>query len=554
VKPSSQGFVSKKRTLLAMTEIVATNSALPTEPIENDIVFISDLHFDFTKGKYKAKAAPLMEEHFISFVKEHYSQNILCSAGDFYNDYKKSLSFVKKLEEKQIRGFFVLGNHDYWNGRKLSYTEIIDLFLLETQNHQYFQFLVTGRKFYFNDVCIIGDTGWTSFQRMRFQHRGRKEPPKQEPPEQVPLEQFMHLPDARSVKDFNPKNIIALHDKWVSFANDIMRKEEKVLIITHFPMFYVTREEKDCWWSSATQLVGDNSWRIFGHIHQSKRIFNNVSSQRGYENKDVESLQRAACRRQYLSYCYSFENNDEYREKRNACDAYVETNWSNAIPENQYNSSDFKKLIKLAETSDIATTNGFESIATFYTPALVPNNCMDTALILGIKKRGYRRCSANKFNLAALANDHESYISYVKKSMDKYKPYIGYALSGGISYQMAKAINNSIDILENGDTSDIRAFMTAAVITGYVFNGMPDDLMYMRPLDDYDIMRFWMMFLTIKQFNIDVYDIEKIQRDERKQIHFANIDLYLPSINGNSLNVNDVKLLLQKTTLLAPLS
>ncbi|WP_139084071.1 hypothetical protein [Paenibacillus sp. HGF5] len=106
-------------------------------------------------------------------------------------------------------------------------------------------------------------------------------------------------PDAKKVKDFSPKKIIALHDEWVSFTNDVLNKEEKVLIVTHFPMIDFTKEDKDCWWSSTTELKGDNSWRIFGHTHISEQQYNNISSQRGYNNMDAKNLERKRIKQYY---------------------------------------------------------------------------------------------------------------------------------------------------------------------------------------------------------------------------------------------------------------
>lgn len=168
-----------------------------------------------------------------------------------------------------------------------------------------------------------------------------------------------------------------------------------------------------------------------------------------------------------------------------------------------------------------------------------------------IKKRGYRRCSSNKHNFAFLANHPDRYLEKVKEVLSWYLEgvYIGYVLSGRISKQVIESIYHSIAILENGNISDVRPFMTAAVITGYVFNSMPSQLEYMRPLDDYDIIRFWMMFLTMKQFNIK--RVYHILSEKKKQILFGNVKIYLPSVNGLSLNVNDVTVLMQNTSFLS---
>ncbi|MEK3718479.1 metallophosphoesterase [Paenibacillus sp. FSL R7-0333] len=482
-----------------MANLIISNNNVPVESTENPILFISDLHFDFTKRKFKPRAASLMKDDFITFIKEWYSDSILCLAGDFFNSYKKTLSFVKELEKKQVLGFFVLGNHDYWNDGTKSHQDIIELFSKETQDNQYFKFLVTGRKYYYNDICVIGDTGWTSFRR------GKR---------QVTLRQFMGLPDVQKVKDFSPKKVIALHNDWVNFANDVLNNEEKVLIVTHFPMINITNEDKDCWWSSTTALKGDNSWRIFGHTHKSEQQYNNVSSQRGYNNSDTETLERIGIK--------------------------------------QYSPYSFRKLEKLDDQHSIIASNSFEPISKFHSPIVVSDAKNELVLVSAIKRNGYKRCSANKYNFSVLANTPEVYLETVKEITNGYlrDTYIGYTLSGRLSGQVLKAIYHSIAIIESGDFSDIRAFMTAVVITGYVFNRMPLSIEGMRPLDDYDVVRFWLMLLTMKQYGIDIGVINTVRSDKKKHITFCNVDLYLPAVNDLSLNVEEVKMLMQKTPLL----
>ncbi|MBW7474819.1 metallophosphoesterase [Paenibacillus oenotherae] len=479
-----------------MNDLIISSNNMPIKSTENPIVFISDLHFDFTKRKFNAKAALQMKDDFIAFVKERYSDSILCLAGDFFNNYKKTLSFVKELEKNQIVGFFVLGNHDYWNNGTMSHQDIINLFSDKTKNNQYFRFLVTGRKYYFNDICIIGDTGWTSFRR------GKR---------QVELEQFWGLPDAVKVKDFSPENIIALHNEWVSFANNALKKEEKVLIVTHFPMVNFTKEDKDCWWSSTTKLKGDNSWRIFGHTHRSGQKFNNVSWQRGYDNKDAK----------YLEWVM------------------------------QYTSNSFGKIEKSVHQYGIRSLSNFESISNFHSPVVVKNVTEESALILTVKRKGYRRCAANKHNFTVLSNSPEEYLKKVKKVTEGYlqDTYIGYVLSGPLSQEVINAIQHSITILENRDLSDIRAYITAAVITGYVFNEMPFLIKDMRPLDDYDILRFWLMLLTINHYGINMASINTVRSNKKNRITFCNVDLYLPAVNDLSLSADEVQMLMQKTPL-----
>lgn len=55
-----------------------------SHPTATSIVFISDLHFDYTEGKYKPTHANKRQEEFIDYVKEHYTNCVLCLAGDFF--------------------------------------------------------------------------------------------------------------------------------------------------------------------------------------------------------------------------------------------------------------------------------------------------------------------------------------------------------------------------------------------------------------------------------------------------------------------------------------
>ena len=154
------------------------------------IAFISDLHFDFVNGKFSPEQSNLIKESFISYIKEKYSHSIICILGDCFNDWSKTLQFIKELESEKINGFFVLGNHDFWNDGTMGYAELLNIFDTETKNHKYFHLLITGRKYNYGDLCFVGDTGWTSFTQ-----DGK----------QAELSQFMLLPDSTRIKSFSPK-------------------------------------------------------------------------------------------------------------------------------------------------------------------------------------------------------------------------------------------------------------------------------------------------------------------------------------------------------------
>ena len=473
-------------------------STLSSDIIFKSIVFISDLHFDFTKGKFKAKAASKMKDDFVSFILERYSNCLLCLAGDFFNDFRKTLAFINELESKKVNGFCVLGNHDYWSNGEYTHDNIIDLFDEATKYNKHFRLLLAGRKYTINDICVIGDTGWTSFKR----GKGRA----------VSLKQFMRLPDARNVKDFNLTQIQAFHHEWVDFANKTLSQEKKVLIITHYPMVDFTKEDKDCWWSSLTELKGDNSWRIFGHTHQSKQqCDNNISSQRGYDNRSGEEADRFG---QYSDYSFGM----------------------------------LEKAFEQYAMADVQTS----IISKFYSPLMVCNPSKEVALISAIKRRGFKRCSANKENFAALATTPDEYLDRVNQVINWYlkDAYIGYTRTGGIPRSVIESVFAAIAVLRKNDFSDIREFITAAVITGYVYNGMPFLIERMRPLDDYDVMRFWLMFLTMKQYDIGIDSVYSVRKSDSNYIAFGDVDIYFPAVNDLALTAEDAQQLMQKTPLL----
>ena len=472
-----------------------------SHPPATTIVFISDLHFDYTKRKYKPSDADERQEEFIDYVKEHYTHCILCLAGDFFDSYQETLSFLNKLEENKIVGFFVLGNHDYWNDGTKSHDDIIRIFDNETQNNNYFHLLITGKKYYVDDVCVIGDTGWTSFRRKI---------------KAVSLKQFRNLPDALKVRDFDPKEIRKSHDNWVKYANKILSLEKKVLIITHFPMIDFTKKEQDCWWSSQTKLAKlDNYWAIFGHKHNaSLRKNNHLSSQHGYKNFSSKQLKQMGIK--------------------------------------QYSPQSFGVLEKVNNSRDLIISNK-EALFAFYSPLFVSSATTDVSLISDIKKRGFKRCAANKVNFSALATSPEEYIERVKHIIKGYlrNTYIDYTYLGYLSKRVVEAVFSAISILEKGDFTNAREFITAAVVTGYIYNLMPELIEHMRPVDDYDVMRFYLMFLTMKEYTIGIDSISSIQKHSKNYINFGNVDIYLPSVNECSLSLEAAIIQLKQTPLLS---
>lgn len=89
------------------------------------------------------------------------------------------------------------------------------------------------------------------------------------------------------------------------------------------------------------------------------------------------------------------------------------------------------------------------------------------------------------------------------------------------------------------------------MIAGYVWNGMPNGISYMRPLDDYDIIRFYLMFLTIKKFGLALSDVKKVTKNPKYSIKFGNVDIFIPLVNDKTLAPEEVQIELSKTKLLS---
>lgn len=62
------------------------------------------------------------------------------------------------------------------------------------------------------------------------------------------------MPENVFVKDFSCEKIIEMHNAWIEYANQMICKEKKIIILTHFPMVDFTETAYDCWWSSKTRF------------------------------------------------------------------------------------------------------------------------------------------------------------------------------------------------------------------------------------------------------------------------------------------------------------
>lgn len=168
-----------------------------------------------------------------------------------------------------------------------------------------------------------------------------------------------------------------------------------------------------------------------------------------------------------------------------------------------------------------------------------------------VRRRGFRRCSANKEIIAMLATSPEKYLIKVKKKIKAYEKniFIGYRLITKLNGKTLENIYEAIGILEQGlnrkSVINIREFVIAAVLTGYVYNDVPyliEDESKFRSVDDFDIIRFYLMFLTIQKYGIKKTMIEfmEIRASTKRGFFVGNVEIKLPVINGKCLNVQEV--------------
>ena len=494
-----------------MKKVVSFKNEIQNNSLVSTIVFISDLHFDFVNGKFCDIESEEIKNTFVTYIRSNYKRSIVCILGDCFNDWNRVLLFIRELEREKIRGFFVLGNHDFWNDGTKSYEELLDIFEEETRSNEYFRLLITGRKYYIEDLCFIGDTGWTSFVQ-----DGK----------QTNLSEFKKLPDANYIKDFSPKKILSLHNSWIQYANDILEQEKNVVVLTHYPMVCFARKPIDSWWSSETELKeSKNCWKIFGHTHKARqRKRNHISAQRGYDNKSKECLAQLE---QFGYFQYAA----------------------------QYTEQDFGVLVKTIENSNLSVIN-IEPLIDFYTPQIVENPNTQIELVKEVRNRGFRRSSKNWEILAELASNPYGYIKHIKSLMKDYEKssYIGYRYVFDLSEKTIHAIHTAIAslerIFETNDFSNPLIFVMSAIITGYVYNYMAEEIDHMRPVDYYDIVRFYLVFQTMKKYDLVFDDIHSIRKHSSRAIMLKNVPLGLPSLNKQCMTVEEAYTCLKGTPLL----
>lgn len=497
------------------------------------IHFIGDLHFNRGNENGNEDVWDSRKQQFLKLVNDTVGGNdILCLLGDFYDDFKLTLAFIQELESLKIKGFCVLGNHDYWHDGRYSYIQLLDIFEKATRKNKYFRLLMTGRKYYVGDLCVIGDTGWSSFRRStKSGGVGRR----------VSFKKLPNIPEFQMVRDFSYKQVLSMHTSWVAFANSVYIEERQVLTLTHFPMIDFTESASDCWWSSKTELNNTEGWCLFGHTHGVRqKYYNHVSHQRGYKDTPDTSLGSLTPMR---------------------------------IPVNSSTRPTVSNML-LSKTFDATLANNMDSeLAKSY--------------IKSVRKRGYKRCAANLKTMSELIESPDEYLDTVEDNLLGYieNDYSGYIyecntrfrslfpkdtdyrmMFGGLRMgfdelsredkryvrslsrddleslmrtpeRRSSEIQNigaAIDIIRQNDLSDIRLFMTAVVVTGYAYNGMIYALKDMRPVDDYDVVRLATMYYSIRKNGLTTSKVNVIRKSDRKDdfVMFKDVPIYLPVING----------------------
>lgn len=501
--------------------IIESWNELKSDTAVTSIVFISDLHFDYTEGEICFANSDHVKQQFFSYIEEHYRKSIICILGDSYNHYKKTIGFLRELEARKIQGFYVLGEHDYWNNGEKSFQEIKDIYQQATKNHEYFHVLMTGKCYNAGEVCFIGDTGWTSFRQDG---------------EEVDFDLFLDRPESWRVKAYSPETVLQMHKEWIHYANSVIAMEKKVMVLTHFPMLSLHTAPEKCWMSSETELlIEDHCWYLFGHTHNRKfKQGNFAAAQRGVWN---------------MSDTF-FTNKERMMKDIEEVDVEIQ----------QYCGNDFGMLIKAQKLHNPCNAQYFDlqakDMAAFYSPVTIHNPGTELELVKEIKGRGFKRCSSNRKVFAAIANEPDKYLQTVKEKINciQENSYAGYDYSNGFSESVIYGIHTAIGsleyILNSGDFSNPQIFVTAAVITGYIYNDMPYELELMRPIDYYDVVRFYLMFLTMKRYGIGIDEVCSIRRSRKHSVIAGNMELPLPEVNGQCMDSKELTTALKNTPLL----
>jgi len=215
------------------------------------IAYTADLHLEFLTSNLQKKFA---REFLVQDLAGMFCVQLDKTACDFavvagdtshcVADVARFFSEVDKSVSKPI--YVVLGNHDYWNWQSSlvrNYEELPNKNVgdIETWFRDKFsqfkniKLLIAGDKYYYEDLKIIGDCGFSAYNN-RFNFR-------------------------QGIYRATINNAIQekeLTDRWRNFYKRETFTDEKTLIITHHP-------PTD--WGQTYEPDYDERFYIFGHVH-----------------------------------------------------------------------------------------------------------------------------------------------------------------------------------------------------------------------------------------------------------------------------------------------
>ncbi|GAK31575.1 hypothetical protein WOSG25_110530 [Weissella oryzae SG25] len=472
------------------------------------IRYISDLHIDHVKND-NLNLITVREENLIKYLIKNNS-NTFIFAGDLYDDYELTLAFIMKLEGLHINSYFVLGNHDYWSIRApKSYQEVIKYIETMTKKNQFAHFLHTGVSYKLGKLTIIGDSSFTNFG---YDHQFTTEVTDgfswyYKPNFFADTSDFTNvLPEITQnlVKNWNTTDIAELHNKWVNFAKDKIHENNPLLIVTHWPM-RVTRDfpqaPQDSWWNVETdrRILKGDFWQIFGHTHKDAKYINNnnIARQVGYKEQS------------------------DFSE--------IDSTW-------------FGELDKYFLTTELQTS---PELLVKKSLTLSPAPASERTKVM---RRGYARAGndVNKTILINYLDKKEEFLLDIKNKLHPSTVYAGYSNPDAIKVnENIDLASAAVDILEQGYSNNPFEFITALIITGYIYSGMMFKLDSMRKVDIYDIARYTFILQTLLHFKdeLDLSKTIKIRKSTRKnsQFHIAGVEIKIPNINGKELSQNELE-------------
>lgn len=497
------------------------------EDNRREIWYLSDLHFDYVSDRILN--SPEKRENWLISRMQLNRNVIYVLPGDFYDDYKKTLRFIKELEENEIVCFLTLGNHDYWSNGRYSYREINAIFEDETKDNKFARLLMTGRAYELDGVTFIGDSGFSNF-KINVTDDGLEGESTEFGGDE--LEEFFiskkehkQFIDAKKVRDWHIADICKLHKSWISFANQMIHTGKKLIIVTHWPMqmkkICVKQTElkeakrdfssddakliRGIWWRQKSDMEnGGNYWSIFGHTHYPEYDYHeghSISRQIGYEpNKSFDRFP---------------------------------VDW-------------FGKLIPVVPSTEIVSDT--QIIKNYQTDAIYDPKKNDVELLKKLELLGFRRTgnAFNKASIAAYADNPEDFFREVRYKLRLSRTIVGYIDAASMVIKDAcTVIEAAVRILEKGYQGNIIEFYTSLILAGYGYSGMLTEVQNMRKINIYDIARIYFVLYTVESFKeqLDLSNVKTIKKSSRKNavLLLQGVELYVPRINGYEVSVSDLQ-------------